>query len=318
MNIKRLITGLSAVLLLTAFFIFITSSFEVFSATNHIVISEVQIAGTSGVNEDFIELYNPTGSAYDLNGHRLVKRTASGTTDAAIKSWTSETLIPSHGYYLWANSSWTPSVAADSSTSATLASNNGVALRQGSMNTGTIIDSVAWGSATNEFVETSVYPDSPGAGSSIERKPGETDPLMGNGEDTDVNSDDFLLRAVSEPQNSLSSLEPVEVSPTPTEEPTPTPTDEPTPTPTDEPTPTPTEEPVPTPTEEPTPTPTDEPTPTLTPPPSPTPTPAHKKFVIGVFGFGKRVRVCTLEYRLVRFRFFRAFFPKISCHFVNR
>src|SRR5687767_3966688 len=49
----------------------------------HLVISEVQITGGSGdADHDFIELYNPTNSAIDLNGHRLVKRTGNSGTDS--------------------------------------------------------------------------------------------------------------------------------------------------------------------------------------------------------------------------------------------
>ena len=103
----------------------------IYSATTHLVISEVQIAGSGGVNEDFIEIHNPTSSSIDLNGHRLVKRTASGTTDSSIKSWSTETIIPAGGYYLWANSSWSPSVTPDTTTASTLAADNGIAIRQG-------------------------------------------------------------------------------------------------------------------------------------------------------------------------------------------
>ncbi len=241
-------------LLLTIFFL--RKAQTAFSATNHPVISEVQIAGAGGVNEDFIEIYNPTDTPYDLNGHRLVKRSASGTSDSPIKAWDSETIIPAHGYYLWANSSWTPSVSPDTATSATLAANNGIALRHGPEDTGTIIDSVAWGSATNAFVENAPFPTNPDAGKSIERV----------GDDTDNNSVDFVLQNNPNPQNLNFSP-----SPTPTTQITPTPTEEPTPTPTEEITPTPTSESTVTPTE--TPIPTTTPTTQITPSPSPIPTP---------------------------------------------
>lgn len=317
------------------------------SLTTHPVISEVQIAGT-GTDDDFIELYNPTDSNFDLNGHRLVKRSAAGTSDTSIKAWDSETIIPPHGYYLWANNGWTPAVTPDTTTAATLAANNGVALRQGAEDTGTVIDSVALGSATNVFVETSPFPTNPTAGQSIERKPGESDSTGGNGEDTDNNANDFEIRTTSEPQNT-SSLEAPTVTPTaaptaeptaeptavpteeptpiptaeptavPTEEPTPIPTAEPTAIPTQEPTPIPTQEPTSIPTEVPTPTvtgeptavPTTEPTPTLTPTPSPQPTP--QGMVIGRLGFGTNRTTCRLSFRLAGFGFLRFFLPRISC-----
>jgi len=193
------------------------------AVTTHLVISEVQIAGSGGINEDFVEIYNPTESTYDLNGHRLVKRTAAGTSDSSIKAWSSETLIPAHGYYLWANSTWTPSVTADATTAATLAADNGVALRQGVEDTGAIIDSVAWGTVTNAFVETSPFATNPEAGTSIERV----------GDDTNNNSVNFVVQQSPNPQNLGAAP-----TPTPTDEVSPTPTDKLTPTPTGEPSPT--------------------------------------------------------------------------------
>lgn len=310
------------------------------SLTTHPVISEIQIAG-AGTDDDFIELYNPTDSNFDLNGHRLVKRASDGTSDTSIKAWSSETIIPSHGYYLWANSGWTPSVTPDTTTGATLAANNGIALRQGLEDTGTIIDSVALGSATNAFVETSAFPTNPTAGQSIERKPGESDATGGNGQDTDNNANDFAIRSASEPQNTSFSLEPPTVTPTaeptaeptveptaiPTEEPTPIPTAEPTVEPTAEPTVEPTAEPTVIPTEEPTAVPTEipttptvtleptsvptgEPSPTLT----PTPTSIPEGRVIGIFGFGKTKTVCKMNFKVVNFGFLKFLMPSISCN----
>ncbi|OGM22653.1 hypothetical protein A2865_04170 [Candidatus Woesebacteria bacterium RIFCSPHIGHO2_01_FULL_39_17] len=311
--------------ILLSFFLLIALSYKhvttVRSAATHVVISEVQIAGTN-TNDDFIELYNPTDSNFDLNGHRLVKRSSSGTSDTSIKAWDSETIIPPHGFYLWANSGWTPPVTPDTVTAATLAADNGIALRQGAEDSGTIIDGVALGSATNAFVETSPFPTNPTANQSIERKPGESNSTGGNGEDTDNNANDFAIRATSEPQNTGSTAEtPSEPSASPTEEVTPTeeisptetltPTEEVTLAPTEEPTPTPTEEATPTPTEEV--TPTEEPTPTLEPTPTPTPEPTPESFVIGVFRFPGKTSVCTLQFLPLKIGFLRIRIPRIFC-----
>lgn len=238
----------------------------------HIVISEIQIAGVSA-NDDFVELYNPTATDYDLNGHKLVKRTETGTADTSLKSWSSEAIIPAGGHYLWANSGWTPPVNADAATTGTLASNNGVALRNGALDAGEIIDSVGWGTASNVFVETAVFSQNPPAGSSLERV----------GDDTDNNSLDFILREFSDPQ--CSGLLP---SPSPTPIPTETPL------------------PTATPTSAPTLTPSPAPTPTITPYPT-------TRTVIGIFPFSLNPKVCYLEYRVFRFGFMRLTFPKIVC-----
>jgi outer membrane biosynthesis protein TonB len=164
----------------------------------------------------------------------------------------------------------------DKNTTGTVSDNNSVALRNGAENTGEIVDAVTFGSVTNPLGEGTPISPAPGASGSVERKPGANDPGGGNGTDTDNNASDFDLRAVSEPQNSASLIEPALATQTPTESPTASPTESPTPTvtpiPTETPTATPTELPTATPTETPTATPTETPTPTPTETPSPTPT----------------------------------------------
>lgn len=188
------------------------------NVADHLVISEVQITGGSGATtNDFIELYNPTGEAINLNGYRLVKRTKTGTSDTSIKSWTSDAFIPAKGFYLWANSSYTSiSVTPDATTAATIADDNGVALRQGATDTGIIIDSVGWGENQSSFVEGAVFSTNPGANQSLERKSysggclssQNSGEFSGNGCDTNSNSNDFELRSTSSPQNSQSFPEP--------------------------------------------------------------------------------------------------------------
>ncbi|MFH1642529.1 MAG: tandem-95 repeat protein [Nanoarchaeota archaeon] len=191
-------------LLLTV--LMLITSVASFAATDHIVISEVQITGGSA-SDDYIELYNPMDVDFDLDGYRLVKRTADGTSDTTIKSWTSSEIILSHGYYLWANSGWTPSILPDVSSAGLISADNGIALRQGSENTGAIIDSVAWGTVTNVFIEGSAYPTNPTAGQSLERKSEGTSNIYGNGKDTDDNNADFEIKTTPNPQNSTSCKE---------------------------------------------------------------------------------------------------------------
>ncbi|MEI6596856.1 MAG: lamin tail domain-containing protein [bacterium] len=164
-------------------------------ASQSILISEVQITGGPGKTEnDFIELYNHTNSPFNLKGYRLVKRTKTGTTDTSIKSWSTDVFIPANGYFLWANSNYFDiSVTPNATTTATISSDNGVAIRFGAADTGVIIDSVAWGQAQNIFVEGSVFPTNPEANQSLERK---------INLDTDNNNADFFVQENPNPQNS--------------------------------------------------------------------------------------------------------------------
>lgn len=134
-----------------------------------LVISAVQITGGVGrTNEDFIEIFNPNPTPFNLNDYRLVKRTATATTDTSIKSWTSDTFIPPYSFYLWANSSFTTiTLVPDLVSSVTLADNNGVAIRKGDLDSGELVDSLAWGVTTNGFNSSGVL--NPTEGESVIR-----------------------------------------------------------------------------------------------------------------------------------------------------
>lgn len=136
-------------------------------------------------------------------------------------------------------------------TSNSIAANNTILLYD---QTQTLVDRVGIGSGSTDPESTGAA-DLSNNGKSLERKPGESNPLAGNGDDTDNNFNDFVIRDVPEPQNSKSDKEP-QITPTeellPTETPIPTPTAEvPTPTeeiqPTETPTPTSVHTPTPTP-----------------------------------------------------------------------
>lgn len=139
-------------------------------AENQLFISQVQITGGTGKTaEDFIELFNPGDVPANLNGYRLVKRTENGTTDTLIKSWTTDISIPARSFYLWANSGFSGiSAVPDITTSGTISDNNGIALRFGANDIGAIISSVAWGSASNGFLNVSTL--NPEANFSLKRQ----------------------------------------------------------------------------------------------------------------------------------------------------
>jgi len=135
-----------------------------------VFITQVQITGSKGnSNQDFVELYNSGSVPFNVNGYRLVKRTAQGESDTDIKAWTKDVLIPAHSFFLWANSSFTSIlIKPDSVSSATLSENNGVALRFGNKNTGVLVDSIAWGNTNNSFANVSAT--NPGYNQALKRK----------------------------------------------------------------------------------------------------------------------------------------------------
>ncbi len=116
------------------------------------IIVQVQTTGGAGKPTwDAVQIYNPDSVPFDLNGHRLVKRTATGTEDTLKSFINSLIIIPPCGYFLWANREAQLNVVADATTSDSVANNNGVALRNGAEDTGAIISMLAWGEAQNVF-----------------------------------------------------------------------------------------------------------------------------------------------------------------------
>jgi hypothetical protein len=135
-----------------------------------VCLTQVQITGGEGkTQEDFIELYNPSSAPVNLNGYRLVKRTQSTSSkDTLIKSWTSDTFVQPGSFYLWANVNFTAiAVLPDVTTSLTISNDNGVALRNGSNDTGEVVDSASWGNAENSF--TKVSAENPTANMALQR-----------------------------------------------------------------------------------------------------------------------------------------------------
>ena len=254
------------------------------ASSSTIVISEVQLSGLTA-DDEFIELKNLTNQDINLGDYRLVRRTSSGASDSNIKAFEVSDVIPANGYYLWTGNEWSGAVTPDASTSGVLAANNGIALRLGALNTGSIIDSVAWGNSTNAFVEGTVFPNNPEPGSSLHRL----------GDDTDNNSVDFGLNAVSDPQNSQ-----ILPSSTPTVSPSSSPSPTATPTQTEIPTSTPSATPTSTSTVIPTSTPSANPTPSAT---------VRPGKVLAQFGN----RECRMIVRVRRFGFMVVHFPTVVC-----
>lgn len=188
-------------------FLFAQKSFA--ATADHLVISQVQITGGTGLTaNDFIELYNPTNQDIDLSGMKLVKWTKTGTTDTSLITWGNSDLIKiikAHGYYLWANVDYgTIGVLPDATRNYTISPDNAIALKD---TAGNIVDAVAWGQPEHAFIEgiAVLNFDASSINMAIERKSGNGN---GNGEDSNDNAADFFLQVAPHPRNSQSPIEP--------------------------------------------------------------------------------------------------------------
>ena len=267
------VLALIVFLLLAVLLVFNTPDAKAVSA-NSIVISEISVAGFS-TSDEFVELYNPTNNDIALSSWRLTKKSSTGTETNLVSSLSAT--VKAHGYLLIVpQTGYMGLVPGDKSYSVAggqLASNNTVLLYSDAGVT--LVDKVGYGTAVDFEGTASANPI---VGEGLERKANSSsnvesmvegaDMLLGNGEDSNNNANDFIIRVVAQPQNSASTLEPV-----PTQSPTTTPTTTNTPTPSPTATATPTLTPTDTPTPTVSPTPTSSPTPTATPTPTITPTP---------------------------------------------
>jgi hypothetical protein len=186
----------------------------------HPVISEFRFFEHKDVNEEFVELYNPTGSTIPLKGWKIVYKKKTGGEWRVKAAFTAGHRIAPHGFFLWGGDKTAvpPDVVETSRYSINFSSSAGhVALWDSS---GRVVDLAAWGggdsaegiSVSGPFVE----------GGSVERKANGlstfssmsgsgADASAGNGFDSDSNRSDFVLHnhfTETNPQNTSSPAEP--------------------------------------------------------------------------------------------------------------
>jgi len=178
-------------LLLLIFLIFPNSAS---ADTGHIVISEIQVYGQAATDE-FVRLYNPTGSAIDISGWKLAKKTSSGTESNLVSSFPDGTTISANSYFLITHKTDyqgnETANATYSGASYSIAANNTVILKNAD---GAVIDKVGFGTAADY---ENAPADNPENGASIKRY---------NNEDTGNNKKDFSAAAAQTAQkNSATS-----------------------------------------------------------------------------------------------------------------
>ncbi|MFN7965913.1 MAG: lamin tail domain-containing protein [Acidobacteriota bacterium] len=163
------------------------------SPLDHLVISQLRIAGTS---DDVIELYNPTDLSVSLTGYSVQYLAANGNFGFRV-NLTAANSVPSHGWYLVAANGYSGTPSRDDSLgTSNLSGTAGHALlvnktsNVSGCSDPAIKDKVGYGaSATCPEGGSGKQTASPGTGLSVSRKPGGA---LGAGQDSDINSDDFL------------------------------------------------------------------------------------------------------------------------------
>lgn len=193
------------------------------AVANHVVISEFCTRGPSAATDEFVELYNPTENPINLSGWKLQYKSATGTTWNDRATLPSNASIPAHGFFLLANQSYVGTVIPDFSSGAW---NSGTGMADNGheriIDAGAVeVDKVGWGTAIDpEGGVACPNHGTFGNFNSVERKmnaastadslgAGGLHALLGNGQDTNVNGNDYVVQTHGRnPQNSSSPPEP--------------------------------------------------------------------------------------------------------------
>jgi hypothetical protein len=146
-----------------------------------LVLNEIQTGSVRGVDDEFVELYNPGACPVPLDPYTLVYRSTSATIDHGVVWSEAGRAIAPGAFFVIAGAGYEGFADAQFPSSMALAAGGaGLALRL----SGEIVSRVGWGDATNEFV-AGVAAVAPAAGESIGRVP--------DGADTGNNSADFVV-----------------------------------------------------------------------------------------------------------------------------
>lgn len=179
-----------------------------------LVISQVQISGSSAADE-FVEIYNPTSVSADITGLKLHIRNSTGSSDTnKTVTFVSghATTILAHGYFLFVSATASAALLslADATYANAMVADGSVYISTSSDKLTAVIDMLGWNAqVAGGFETTSFGTRNPVAGESMVRKPNDAG---GNGTDSNVNADDFMFLSPSTPRNTLSLTRPLGVS----------------------------------------------------------------------------------------------------------
>ena len=126
-------------------FIILMAATALFPTPTGLIITEIQIHG-----EDQVTIFNPGTENLDISGFRLRKRSSTGK-ESSVRVFPKESEIVAGGSFIWSNSKNNHhlKIGADVWSRATISNNNSIALISPE---GDIVDSVAWGEGTDQFL----------------------------------------------------------------------------------------------------------------------------------------------------------------------
>jgi lamin tail-like protein len=193
-----LITALCGGLALPIVSVPVRAAPQMQTATN-VVISEFRFRGSAGAGDEFIELYNPTNLAVNLNGWQIRGSNNSGGSGTRY-TFSSNVILQPGQHYLISQTGYDDAVTADAVYLSGITDDGGFALFKPD---NSIADQVGLSAGSLYKEGTTLVNLTGDIDQSYERKLGGTSDSC---VDTDDNSADFQLLNPSSPQNSLSPL----------------------------------------------------------------------------------------------------------------
>ncbi len=197
-----------------------------------LVISEFAAEGPGGAGDEFVELFNGGPTPVDVSGWKLQYRSSAGASYEARLTLPAGATVPARGFYLVGSSGYSGATALDevrktaagTPTTFDFAAGAGhVRIGPAALSTALVdantVDTLGYGAAA---VGAEGSPMAPAAmtfstGKSLERKANAgaspesmdtgADATRGNNYDSNNNANDFVLRAVRQPQNRASAPE---------------------------------------------------------------------------------------------------------------
>lgn len=155
-------------------------------------VNEFSTGTSASATDEFVEVANAGVGSAAIGGYKLAYRSGAGTSDVTLATIPSGTTLAPGAFYLLGGSGYAGATPADQSFSQALAATaGGIGLRDA---TGTLVDSVGYGTATNAFVEAHAAPAPPATA-----LPGSSDIRLPDGSDTDDNAIDFTVTATPTP-----------------------------------------------------------------------------------------------------------------------
>ncbi len=163
-------------------------------APTHLVISEVRFRGPLGGNDEFVELYNPTGAAVNIGGWQVRRSSGCGTSLASVATLPAGVILEPGQHYLLAHTASGVAGIADQTYSSGIADDGGVAL---ATDAGVVVDQVGLCASTTYREGQNLPALTQNADQGYERLPGRETSCY----DTDNNAADFRLLSPTQPQN---------------------------------------------------------------------------------------------------------------------